>query len=236
MYPDTYDRYFEVYYGALFTTPQDKGTLSYAIGAINLARLTNTLSVLPAAFYHCSALGGGIAKGHSREDGTVDYLSRDDLSRCIEGMRALMAATHEYVQSLSKGPSPSCTKACGQSWRSSLDRLQRDWLVLMRNDPLRGALDQGIFGTERSLCAICVSWVREREREELTRLWNLLPKIFGVDGTESLLGKKAKPSRKVRFTTFHGPVIPNTHCPERSSDFEKSSDNPRAFYEFARSV
>ncbi len=178
MYPDTYDRYFEMYYGALFTTPQDKGTLSYTIGAINRARLTNTLSVLPAAFYNCSALGGGIAKGHSREDGTVDYLPRDDLSRCIEGMRALMAATHEYVQLLSKGPSPSCTKACGQSWRSSLDRLQRDWLVLMRNDPLRGALDQGIL------------------------LWNLLPKIFRVDGTESLLGKKAKPTRNVCSSTF----------------------------------
>ncbi|KAI0753759.1 hypothetical protein C8Q74DRAFT_1373699 [Fomes fomentarius] len=217
MYPDAYERFFEVYYGSFSTTPQDRSTsehkvtLSYAIGAINLARLTNTLSILPAAFYHCSALGGDIAKGHSREDGTVDYLSRDDLSRCIEGMRTLMTATHEYVQSLSKGPSPSCTKACGQSWRSSLDRLQRHWLVLMRNDPLRGALDHGVFGTERPLCTTCVSWVRGRERDELTKLWNSLPKIFGVDDTGSLLGKKEKRTKK------------------RSSDFEKSIYNPRVF-------
>ncbi|EJF60295.1 hypothetical protein BD309DRAFT_933146 [Dichomitus squalens] len=70
--------------------------------AVNLARLTETSSILPAALYYCSTLGGAVAKGYRREDGTIAYLSQDDLVRCIHGMRALTGASSDYVRGMSR--------------------------------------------------------------------------------------------------------------------------------------
>ncbi|RPD55205.1 hypothetical protein L226DRAFT_493329 [Lentinus tigrinus ALCF2SS1-7] len=62
---------------------------AYAIGVVNLARLTETSSMLPLALYDCCSLGGRIVHGWARQDGTVEHLSVEDLERCIDGSLAL---------------------------------------------------------------------------------------------------------------------------------------------------
>ncbi|KAI1795311.1 hypothetical protein LXA43DRAFT_37645 [Ganoderma leucocontextum] len=61
-----------------------------AIGAVNLARLTDTPSMLPLALYRCAYLDSALLlEGWKRRDGTVEELSPADLRRCINGRVAL---------------------------------------------------------------------------------------------------------------------------------------------------
>ncbi|KAH9829564.1 uncharacterized protein C8Q71DRAFT_863137 [Rhodofomes roseus] len=58
----------------------------HAIIAVNLARLTGTTSLLPAALYCCCQMNAReLMDGYERSDGTVDRLSKEDLERCIDG-------------------------------------------------------------------------------------------------------------------------------------------------------
>lgn len=86
----------------------------FAIAAVNLARLTNTPSVLPSAFYHCALLGSKVLSGFAREYGTVEYLSEDDLGRCMDGIAKLTAATASSKLSLALSAEGSCADSCVQ--------------------------------------------------------------------------------------------------------------------------
>ncbi|EJF60290.1 hypothetical protein DICSQDRAFT_63386 [Dichomitus squalens LYAD-421 SS1] len=50
----------------------------HAIGAVNLAQLTQTSALLPLALYDCCQYGGDVLDGWRRDDGEVEYLSRED--------------------------------------------------------------------------------------------------------------------------------------------------------------
>lgn len=57
-----------------------------AIIAVNLARLTNAPSILPAALYSCCQLSvNELLGGYSRPDAVVETLSAEDLRRCLDG-------------------------------------------------------------------------------------------------------------------------------------------------------
>ena len=77
-------------------------SLVYAIGAVNLARLTGTPSILPAAFYHGAVLREKVILGLVREDGTKEYLSEEDLARCIRGIERLTVESAAWCQTLSE--------------------------------------------------------------------------------------------------------------------------------------
>ncbi|KAI0742371.1 hypothetical protein C8Q80DRAFT_1238079 [Daedaleopsis nitida] len=80
-----------------------------AIGAINLARLTNTPSILPLAFYICATLGPDIARGYLREDGTVEYLSHEDLYHCLRLKEKLVAENVRAAYFVLQYARSSCT-------------------------------------------------------------------------------------------------------------------------------
>ena len=63
--------------------------VEHAISAVNLARLTGTYTVLPAALYYCAWQQGYLLQGHRREDGQTEFLSDDDLARSIDGIAVL---------------------------------------------------------------------------------------------------------------------------------------------------
>ena len=77
----------------------------HAIGAIRIARLTDTPSMLPFAFFQCSMLAGAVIKGWKREDGSVEYLDQDDLRRCMDG-RAELARRRIKMLATIFGPTP----------------------------------------------------------------------------------------------------------------------------------
>ena len=81
-FTDDFDTYFT---GVANNTRSLMTKDAHAIGAVNIARLTDTPSMLPFALYHCAYLGGALLEGWKRRDGTVEQLSHADLQRCIDG-------------------------------------------------------------------------------------------------------------------------------------------------------
>lgn len=73
-----------------------------AILAVNIARLTDTPTILPAALYDCSQLSGDqLIHGVQRADGSTETLSPEDLLRCFNGkMRLCLSHVHAYQGTL----------------------------------------------------------------------------------------------------------------------------------------
>ncbi|EIW56892.1 uncharacterized protein TRAVEDRAFT_49704 [Trametes versicolor FP-101664 SS1] len=67
---------------------------AHAIGVVNLARLVDEPLLLPSALLMCCSLNcADIVKGFTREDGTREMLSLDDIGRCF----AARTKFSEYV-------------------------------------------------------------------------------------------------------------------------------------------
>ena len=62
---------------------------SSAIAAANIARLTETPSMLPFALYLACTLSDCVMDGYQRRDGSVEHLAADDLRRCIKARSEL---------------------------------------------------------------------------------------------------------------------------------------------------
>ena len=89
-------------------------TKSDCIGVVNVARLTDTPSLLPAALYSCCLLGGPLLDGWTREDGCVEYLSNDDLKRCLVAQERLCKeAAGIMCEVLEVRPSTRCSDSLG---------------------------------------------------------------------------------------------------------------------------
>ncbi|KAI1786292.1 hypothetical protein LXA43DRAFT_952775 [Ganoderma leucocontextum] len=164
-----------------------------AIGAVNLARLTDMPSILPLALYQCAHLEGVLLDGWKRKDGTVEHLSPADLRRCIDARRALIWAHVRLVFRLFDGhPSAGCTSRawCTEKLRVFLGLIvtaveiadsdpSENWTA--QSHPLEG-WTEGLrqLGDEASLCKSCVEELIRRSYQERKKVWNRLPKIFNV--------------------------------------------------------
>ncbi|KAI1795285.1 hypothetical protein LXA43DRAFT_939155 [Ganoderma leucocontextum] len=81
---------------------------SDAISAVNLARLTDTPSILPVTFYKCCELGSAVMDGCRRADGHVEHLSLEDHKICMTGRVALVRDARALVfRIFQETPSPS---------------------------------------------------------------------------------------------------------------------------------
>ncbi|KAI0742401.1 hypothetical protein C8Q80DRAFT_1107964, partial [Daedaleopsis nitida] len=59
--------------------------LNQHIGAVTLAKLTDTVSMLPIVLCYCCALGGALFDRWTRRDGIVERLDQETLRQCFEG-------------------------------------------------------------------------------------------------------------------------------------------------------
>ncbi|RDX48998.1 hypothetical protein OH76DRAFT_1483489 [Lentinus brumalis] len=81
------------------------------IGIINLARLTRELALLPAAFISSTTLSS-IARGFTREDGSQETLTPEDLDICFRTKTALRKASIKVLlDTLSPVVAPTCETA-----------------------------------------------------------------------------------------------------------------------------
>lgn len=157
----------------------------YAIGVVNLARLLAEPSLLPTALLACCTLGADVVKGFTREDGTHESLSLDDLGRCFAARMRL--AEHGMIlaaTTFSPPVSDDCPRPqkCREALQTVLAKLKEPQIA-------ENILDADIFSSEvRSLgwgivglCAGCLGMIRGRGVEQRQALWKLLPKIMGVD-------------------------------------------------------
>ena len=152
----------------------------HAIGAINLARLTDTPSILPVAMLRCAHLGGSVTEGWEREDGSVEHLSAEDLQRVIDGRDALARhGTHELLQLLAVIPHSDCRQrdSCRESFCYALETLNVASVLGSANifstyqDVVDGLLTE-------DYCETCAQSIERHGREQQRRMWDALPKMF----------------------------------------------------------
>nr|VWP01114.1 Cytochrome P450 51 [Ganoderma boninense] len=161
------------------------------IGIANLARLTDTLSMLPGALFVCTLLSPGeLLRGLTREDGTVEHLSADDLRRCLEGQRTLAIEVSLLPSRIfARTPAVGCsTPAHCQPWclhtlvcivSSENIAARQTSLGSWRNTIVPPASDGGM--NTAKLCGACEKELLRRDRHERWKVWKRLPEIFGID-------------------------------------------------------
>ena len=148
-----------------------------AIGAVALARLTDTPSILPAALYTCSVLGKRVLDGWTREDGSVEHLSSEDAKRCIGGREELLRrGVAAVITIVMEGISPHCLNPS-----SCHSVAHRDLMDFGRNDP--GSFGQVSWQIEkfaRTRCQKCKTRMATLEEEWREGIWTDLAQIFDV--------------------------------------------------------
>ena len=159
----------------------------HAIGAVNLARLTDTPLMLPTALFWCCHLGGALLDGWTREDGTVEHLSAADLKLCFDARFALGREQHIVCSRVfTAGPAERCTKRalCTPLLICMARLLVEDGIDLGMHSNIHALCDFSdamrqveLMG---SLCGACTQAVLERQEVERKRVWYALPRLLGI--------------------------------------------------------
>ncbi|PIL26470.1 hypothetical protein GSI_12228 [Ganoderma sinense ZZ0214-1] len=152
----------------------------HAIGAVNLARLTDTPSMLPLALYHCAYLGGALLDGWKRRDGTVEQLSRADLQRCIEGRITLAEEQRILVYRLFD---ENASGDCDRPWvcHDMLRNMQENTMLSRDYKDCPALTDWTAAWDASALCEECKEELGRRNRRLQRQIWNRLPEIFDLE-------------------------------------------------------
>ena len=157
------------------------------IGAINLARFTGELSVLPSAFVACICATPettGLGHGILREDGTREHLSPDDLTVCFNGKTSLRAAAiTAFLRAIRPIVSRDCIapSACKRALREVLLRLEEHIDGLFSGNPFAGYESSLEARGSLAICSSCTLMVHARSAKERKDVWDRLPELLGVD-------------------------------------------------------
>ncbi|PIL26275.1 hypothetical protein GSI_12031 [Ganoderma sinense ZZ0214-1] len=159
------------------------------LGAINLARFTGELSILPSAFVACICAAGpettGLAHGIGRRDGSREHLSPDDLTICFNGKTSLRAAAvTAFLRTIRPLVSRDCSavSTCKRALRNVHLNLEQHVEGLLDGNPF-AQYEMKFFEKQGGLgiCESCAAMVRERSAKERRDVWNRLPELLGID-------------------------------------------------------
>ena len=156
-----------------------------AVAAVNIARLTETPSMLPFALYQVCALEERVLDGYTRRDGCVEHLTPDDLRLCLSARRELAKQMAFSIQDVLANPSNGCKRTA--QCESALDNIRYDVQVDSLGgcnifDAYAGAVEN--LPTGFDLCEVCTNQVLQREEAERRRVWEMLPGMFGMTNKE----------------------------------------------------
>lgn len=164
----------------------------YAIGVVNLARLTGTDSILSTALLHCSVLSASlITEGFEREDGSREVLSMEDIGRCLCGKQEHVKATIWSLHKVfSRGTHADCSRpeTCEAVMRKLQDRVvsddveelldEYDWWASLKN--FVGKVDG-----DRELCWACYNAMTGQWHTDVGKaFFDRLPSQLGLAGTQ----------------------------------------------------
>ncbi|KAI0351212.1 hypothetical protein OH77DRAFT_1411475 [Trametes cingulata] len=156
---------------------------SHPIGVVNLARLVDEPSLLPTALLQCCSLGADIVKGFTREDGTHEQLSLEDIGRCFAA-RTILAerAILMIFRAFSLPVSEQCKTPgrCAEGLHALLMDLQNRVESVSHPDIFSSLFDSDGEKDRVLECADCDSMLRQREKKLRREAWDLLPSIMGV--------------------------------------------------------
>ncbi|PIL26264.1 hypothetical protein GSI_12020 [Ganoderma sinense ZZ0214-1] len=159
------------------------------IGVISLARKTEQLSILPAAFLSCmfaesdSPATLGIGHGFTTEDGSRQYLSPGDLTTCFHAKTSIRVAIVTSVfRTFEPEPSTGCktSSTCKKVLREVLVGLGNNSELLLSCNPFSD-YDSYFSGTTLAICRACTTMVKARSLKERQDVWNRLPELLGID-------------------------------------------------------
>ena len=178
-YPSSFDSWTTEYYG-----PPSWGWAD-VLGAVNLARKTGELSILPSAFIACISSGyvSGIGHGIPLEDGSREHLSPSDLTVCLNGIVSLRTATVTAVfRTFKPVVSAECktSVACKKALRDVLVNLGGAVGHLLTGDLFAGYKTY-IKDGHLAVCSSCTTMVQDRSLRERKDVWIRLPKLLGID-------------------------------------------------------
>ncbi|KAI1795352.1 hypothetical protein LXA43DRAFT_38491 [Ganoderma leucocontextum] len=164
-----------------------KGSLqicdAYGIAGVNLARLTDTPSLLPDALLSCCLLQGAIFDGWKREDGTVEHLSAEDLRRCVVARTTLTARNLQIMGCVFEAqPSDNCDNPprCSRGMDARCSCLVREGTVFEYGPIIDWAEVIRYTAQESAICSECEKDLQARNARERRKFWEDLPKIFGI--------------------------------------------------------
>ncbi|RDX45991.1 hypothetical protein OH76DRAFT_1407329 [Lentinus brumalis] len=183
-YVDNFDEWFKV-------TSLDPPTFQsiHRIGVVNLARLAGADALLPVALMCCCMLGADISKGFIREDGTLETLSVEDLTRCFVGraklLEATFVATHRTFRNTvaldCKNP-PRCKEALQRLLHQMIENaeLMRDIRDLRFDNSKTDYINS--TDDDRELCSRCFAMIGKtgRQQEQHKEIFRKLPEIMDV--------------------------------------------------------
>lgn len=176
-----------------------------AIVAVNLARLTNTPSILPAALYSCCQLSvDELLEGYTRPDGVTESLSTEDLRRCFKGkvqlcmqymkrMDDVLDTLIEYDPEIEEGCTQSSNRMAGKKCQHAIKHMWHQWVFRMgdKDDCCCDALIpwEKIFprhrrkqqSDERRLYPQCAETLQIRDAGDRENLWWRLSSILELE-------------------------------------------------------
>ncbi|KAI0742412.1 hypothetical protein C8Q80DRAFT_1109297, partial [Daedaleopsis nitida] len=173
----------------------DSFELVQAIGVVNLAYLTNTLSILPTALSVCCLLPGkDLIGGFKRTDGTRERLSEEDLAFIFD-------AKHHFMLTMTAATLRVFDQYVHSEWCDSKDECRRAaCLVLFRLEAAPDLLAsahpfvpweeyvryfQGMDPDWKcptvEMCSLCCEFREERFKMEQRKIWKDLPALFGLE-------------------------------------------------------
>ncbi|KAI0697102.1 hypothetical protein C8T65DRAFT_662770 [Cerioporus squamosus] len=159
-----------------------------AIIAVQLARLTDTSSILPAAFLECCDLTRSLyPETHPRGGSLVlsDLPPRDHAIVISGQLMITKAAAGALMKLFLVVPASGCTSR-GRCRRASVSNSAQDFLHFSAGAGLRTGLEMRAAGVLSTICETCRNaLVKPLDGDRF--IWRLLPTFFGVsvDGWSS---------------------------------------------------
>lgn len=180
-YTDNFDKFSKV----RARPASESAPHTYCIAIVNIARLTDTPSLLPLALYACCKLGACLLDGWEREDGCVEHLSTDDLKRCFAARERLCKEGADIICGIFNSQVSKCCSTSVEC-RAALKKI----VMSLMEGKLSQVIDCAalaswvdIIQTRAQLyhtCAACEKELQLREVQARRELWNKLPEIFGI--------------------------------------------------------
>ncbi len=158
--------------------------LKYAIGVVNLARLTEEDTVLPTALWMCCRMGADIVNGFTYSDGERETLSSPDLGLCfVAKARLLQATTLAYMQTFADLPAGICALKDGDDrCRRALRELSDIKIVAAITMPNPMSIYKSTLpGADApQLCKACATAITQRQVQRQRESWAKLPSLLGI--------------------------------------------------------
>ncbi|TFY59717.1 hypothetical protein EVJ58_g5597 [Rhodofomes roseus] len=154
-----------------------------AVGAVNLARLTGTLTILPSALYMCCQLSSkDLLRGVTLSDGTIEKLNDGDVERCFDAREEVM---RQNINSMLRLWQPDTARACSTpTFCKHALEVQAEAVRLVESGTFRG---YDLFSTfvdplkeAPQLCASCDEMIRGRANTTMRKHWALLPAMLNL--------------------------------------------------------